>query len=386
MKFKILVIGHHIIVDDYQTFWVEAAKENPDLDITLVYPEKYYQNGSIVEANQSVKNDCLKRITLPTIFGENGRQHLFIFRKLEEVIDKTTPDFVYAIEEANSLVTYQIAKICSRKRIRYSFWSSLNVYRNYSEMYGYLNPRRYLFNLSQKNTFKTASLAHFTTTNAHKVAMKQGYSGDYIISQTHGVSDMFYDAYKKRKDVTNKKKITIGYAGRYWHWKGLDILIKAISEIHHNHEKIDLVMYGDGEKEVELKELAKLLNVEVTWRPAVSYNNMPEVFLEFDIFVLPSLTRNGINEKFGRVLIEAMATGCAVIGSNDGGIPNVIKNNGLLFNPGDSENLKNCIEKLIETDTLKRYQEKGHAYAIKEHSYKFVSRKMINQLRIKLGI
>ncbi len=117
-------------------------------------------------------------------------------------------------------------------------------------------------------------------------------------------------------------------------------------------------MYGDGEKEVELKELAKLLNVEVTWMPAVSYNNMPEVFLEFDIFVLPSLTRNGINEKFGRVLIEAMATGCAVIGSNDGGIPNVIKNNGLLFNPGDSENLKNCIEKLIETDTLKRYQEK----------------------------
>jgi glycosyltransferase involved in cell wall biosynthesis len=70
----------------------------------------------------------------------------------------------------------------------------------------------------------------------------------------------------------------------------------------------------------------------------------------FDLFVLPSL-----NEGMGRVLVEAMASGKPVVGSNVGGIPDLIKNghNGFLVEPGDEIDLSVAIEKVL-TDAKMR--------------------------------
>ena len=51
--------------------------------------------------------------------------------------------------------------------------------------------------------------------------------------------------------------------------------------------------------------------------------------------MLPSLTRPNWKEQFGRVLIEAMASGVPVIGSDSGAIPDVIGQAGLIFPEGD---------------------------------------------------
>ena len=61
-----------------------------------------------------------------------------------------------------------------------------------------------------------------------------------------------------------------------------------------------------------------------------------------DIFVLPSVEREGL----GLAIIEAMAMRKPVIGSELGGIPEVIENgvNGLLFPPGDTDKLLYAID------------------------------------------
>ena len=74
---------------------------------------------------------------------------------------------------------------------------------------------------------------------------------------------------------------------------------------------------------------------------------MPDVYPDFDMLVLPSLTRPNWKEQFGRVLIEAMACGVPVIGSDSGEIPNVIGDAGLIFPEGNIPALRDSIAGLL---------------------------------------
>ena len=69
-----------------------------------------------------------------------------------------------------------------------------------------------------------------------------------------------------------------------------------------------------------------------------------------DVLVLPSFS-----ESFGLVLIEALACEKAVIGSNVGGISEIITDDvGLLINPHDSLTLSNAIDKIIGDDEFRQ--------------------------------
>ena len=96
---------------------------------------------------------------------------------------------------------------------------------------------------------------------------------------------------------------------------------------------------------------------------------MPEVYAASDVFALPSE-----NETFGQVFIEAMACGIPVIGTNVGGIPEIISDstNGYLISPNDSSILAQMIEKLInDHSTRNKFIKAG----IKTVEDKFTSEK-----------
>jgi len=79
-----------------------------------------------------------------------------------------------------------------------------------------------------------------------------------------------------------------------------------------------------------------------------SRNDVEDIIPSCDILVLPSLS-----ESFGLVLIEALACGKPVIGSNVGGIKEIITEDvGLLINPNDIKDLANAIDKLFSDNEL----------------------------------
>jgi glycosyltransferase involved in cell wall biosynthesis len=73
---------------------------------------------------------------------------------------------------------------------------------------------------------------------------------------------------------------------------------------------------------------------------------MAEFWKRIDVLVLPSLTQPHAAEQFGRVLIEAMANGVAVIGSTTGGIPEAIGEAGIVVPEGDANALAAAIERV----------------------------------------
>jgi glycosyltransferase involved in cell wall biosynthesis len=80
-----------------------------------------------------------------------------------------------------------------------------------------------------------------------------------------------------------------------------------------------------------------------------------------DIYVLPSLS-----EAFSNALLEAMACGCCPVGSRVGGTPELIADGerGLLFEPGNVEDLAAKLSLLIENPSLRRrYADASAAFA-----------------------
>ena len=80
---------------------------------------------------------------------------------------------------------------------------------------------------------------------------------------------------------------------------------------------------------------------------------MEDIIPSCDLLVLPSLS-----ESFGLVLIEALACGKPVIGSNVGGIKEIITEDvGLLINPNDSKDLANAIDRIFsDKDLMEKFK------------------------------
>ena len=75
---------------------------------------------------------------------------------------------------------------------------------------------------------------------------------------------------------------------------------------------------------------------------------MPDRLAGLHVLVLPSHSQSNWVEQFGRILIEAMASGVPVIGSDSGEIPNVIADAGLIYPEGEVGALREQIQSLME--------------------------------------
>jgi len=156
---------------------------------------------------------------------------------------------------------------------------------------------------------------------------------------------------KKRKELGIKNNgPIIGMVGRLSNEKGISYLLNAMPEVIQKIPTLNLIIAGNGSEEKKLKEEASKLNINNNVFFIGARMDIPEVLNVLDVFVLPSL-----REGLPMVLLEAMAAGCAIIASDVGGIPTLIKNdwNGLLIPPASPPKLSKAILELI-SDNSKR--------------------------------
>ena len=165
--------------------------------------------------------------------------------------------------------------------------------------------------------------------------------------------------------------------------KGVINLLEAFSKISPRYPNLKLLIaVGKPPKSLNkeyeqaynmLMGYIKLHNIEeqVLVRN-FQLHQMCKVYNGADLFVLASE-----NETFGQVFIEAMACGLPVIGTNVGGIPEIISDsyNGYLVTPNDASVLAQRIEKAINDDSLsKRFIKNG----LKTVANNFTSEKQLN--------
>lgn len=133
--------------------------------------------------------------------------------------------------------------------------------------------------------------------------------------------------------------------------KGHSVLINAMHILTQEHQKLKLLIVGDGPLRNDLVEYVKRLGLSQNIMFTGLRRDIYSLLRLSDIFVLPSLEREGL----GIAIIEAMVCGLPLVGTRLGGIPEVIEKNvnGLLVTSGNPEELAAAIEKLISDKTVR---------------------------------
>ncbi len=144
---------------------------------------------------------------------------------------------------------------------------------------------------------------------------------------------------------TDVQLVKFIYVGNLLYSKGVFDLIKAFEILQNRDIDCELALCGEGKEKTNIIEYCAKNSIKnITIYGAVNNDALPPILSNHDVLVLPSH-----REGLGVVLIEALAMGKLVIGSNVGGIPEIIQDNynGFLSKPGDTDNLANTMNKAI---------------------------------------
>lgn len=197
--------------------------------------------------------------------------------------------------------------------------------------------------------------------------LKPKNNGRFIIIENGIDLKKFKEAKPYLKHEINPKfdedTILICMVGRFSEAKDQPTLIKAMNHISSN---VHLLLIGEGPLKEKNKELVKQINLEDRVHFLGFRDDVPRILKTVDIVVLSSNW-----EGLPLSAVEGMAAGKPLIGSNVPGIKEVVENYGLLFSKGNSEELANKINQLINdplkySEIAKKCQLRANSYSIEK--------------------
>ena len=148
--------------------------------------------------------------------------------------------------------------------------------------------------------------------------------------------------------------------------KGLDVLLSAVKLLAEGGTDVRLVLVGDGPMRDRLTRRAERLGIEgrIVLEGAVGQDEMAAYYAGADVFCLPSFA-----EGVPVVLMEAMASGRAVVATRVAGVPELVEDgvSGLLVAPGNAEELAAALERLAASSEERESMGRtGHRKVVEE--------------------
>ncbi|NCC31089.1 MAG: glycosyltransferase family 1 protein [Chloroflexia bacterium] len=136
------------------------------------------------------------------------------------------------------------------------------------------------------------------------------------------------------------------FASRLFPRKGAQHLLQALVGL--DLAGWEVIIAGDGPMLGELKVLAERLGVVVQFPGFIKGQALQDLYASSAIFVFPSL-----HDNFPVVLLEALSHGCAIITNNCSGMPEVIGEAGILVEPGNIDDLRVALARLMADTALR---------------------------------
>jgi glycosyltransferase involved in cell wall biosynthesis len=158
-----------------------------------------------------------------------------------------------------------------------------------------------------------------------------------VVIQPFGVDVAAFRPSDAKERAVRSRPLRCLYIGQISHRKGVRVLLHAAQRLRQRSIHFDLV------GPLVSPEVLERVPENVSWHGASVYGDVPELMRGADVFVLPS-----IDDAYGLVVVEAMASGLAVVVTDHAGASEVVTDrvDGLLVPAGDVLALADAIERL----------------------------------------
>lgn len=216
------------------------------------------------------------------------------------------------------------------------------VHHTYWQQYNYISSQRwkYIFYLFEKKSYFYADKIICVSDDTKKVLYtRYGIAESKLITVPNGID---VSKYKPRAKIHDSKHVL--YLGRLDKRKGVDFLVKSMKLINAKDPEIVLDIVGEGNLRSSLEHFAKRNNLNIIFHGRLTDETLNRLYKTISMQVVPS-----IFEGFGLSVLEGMAKGIAIIGTNVDGVRELIYNDrsGLLAEYGNKYDLSKKIISLI---------------------------------------
>jgi glycosyltransferase involved in cell wall biosynthesis len=145
--------------------------------------------------------------------------------------------------------------------------------------------------------------------------------------------------------------LVVGFLGRFVEQKGLRVLMRALRDVRAPWHAL---FVGGGPLEPELRAFAAEHSGRVHVATSVPHDEVAGWLNAMTLLCAPSQATASWREQFGRMLIEAMASGVPVVASDSGEIPHVVGKAGTIVGEHDTAGWAAAIDRLAGDHALRR--------------------------------
>ena len=276
-------------------------------------------------------------------------------KKINQVVEKEKVDLIHA--HSPSLCGYPAALVAQKKNIPFIYemralWEDAAVDQNKFKR----NSFRYKVSRGVEN--EVLNKSNMVTTIAHHLKdeiVSWGITQNKVRIVPNGVDTKIFKPRQKNiallKQYGLENKVCVGFLGSFFRFEGLELLIKAIPHIINKENSVKFLFVGDGERMNEVQSLVRENKLEdlVILTGRIPHEQVIDYYSVMDVLVYPRI-RERITELVTPLkTLEAMAMEKTVLGSDVGGIKEIIEDNknGLLFKAGDINDLTDKLLFLI---------------------------------------
>ena len=361
-KMRVLRIAHSSLTPALRHRERAMARCYPNVDLEVVTTERWREAEVMVDATP---DDLFPVRTARTYLSKHIQLFAYDPRPIIKALKSHQPHLIDLSHEPYSVPCAELLTVCG--------WFAPGVpivmQTNQNILHKYPPPFRWL----EQRAFRRVAGAYACSETVVEVLRAKGFTKPAPIVPFGVNTERFQPrpAGEKRSDGP----LTIGFVGRLLPGKGLNLLGPALARL--KSESWRLLVVGDGPERQGFEQSlhAAGLSDRAVFTGAIDFDQVPEYFHQIDMLVLPTETTGRIREQFGRVLVEAMASGVPVIGSTCGAIPEVIGDAGLVFAEGDADALAAVIRRMLSDNELRERLVVAGQEQVKQYTWDRVAEK-----------
>ena len=217
--------------------------------------------------------------------------------------------------------------------------------------------------------------------------IKRGIPPGKISVMPNGVDTRQFTPIAKDEALIEKLKLSgftvIGFIGTFFEFEGIDLLIRAAKKILSTRHDVKFLIVGGGRAEEYVKTLTRDLQLEesIIFTGRVQHEEVKTYYSVMDVLVYPRKSKRITELVTPLKPLEAMALEKLVIGSDVGGIKELVKDGktGFTFEKGDVDDLsRKCLFALGQRDLAQQISKQAREYVLKERNWMKICESYVN--------